>query len=341
MDKYRIIGNISSGAHGIILKGTYNWNMNNKSAAEKQNCLIAIKRVFIKKRRDLPISLVREIKSLQLLSNHINIIPLLDVFAHGSSVNMVFPLLPLNLTTVIYEYDLNDYQKAMYVYMLLEGVSHCHLNTIIHRDLKPSNLLIDWNGVLKICDFGQARALCSTVEKEYIDVDSNDNAAPGYMSHQVCTRWYRAPELLYGSNSYNEAVDMWAVGCITAEVLQRWPLFKGESDIEQLCLVVRSLGNPPISWANKLPDYNKIIFSEVDDENEICYRNWDKLLYERCRNHFAVEFVRSLCKYENRLTAQQALDHSFIKQLLVKDLDEKQLIRPQRIKQMTGPPNKS
>lgn len=63
-------------------------------------------------------------------------------------------------------------------------------------------------------------------------------------SHQVATRWYRAPELLFGSRKYDTAVDMWAVGAIFAELLHTVPLFPGQNDIDQLYRVVQVLGNP-------------------------------------------------------------------------------------------------
>ncbi|XP_031149037.1 cyclin-dependent kinase 20 isoform X2 [Sander lucioperca] len=118
-------------------------------------------------------------------------------------------------------------------------------------DLKPANLLISSSGHLKIADFGLARLFSERGERLY--------------SHQVATRWYRAPELLYGARKYDEGVDLWAVGCIFGELLNSSPLFPGENDIEQLCCVLRVLGTPTQeSWPEivELPDYNKITFKE-------------------------------------------------------------------------------
>jgi serine/threonine protein kinase len=75
---------------------------------------------------------------------------------------------------------------------------------LIHRDLKPSNVLLDSNCSSKICDFGLARLLKAN------DKESN------IMTEGVATRWYRAPEVLLGSNSYGEEADVWSIGCIMA-----------------------------------------------------------------------------------------------------------------------------
>ena len=60
----------------------------------------------------------------------------------------------------------------------------------------------------------------------------------------VVTLWYRAPELLLGQRQYSEAIDIWSVGCIFAELILREPIFCGKGELEQLELIFRVLGNP-------------------------------------------------------------------------------------------------
>jgi len=114
------------------------------------------------------------------------------------------------------------------LYQVLKGIEICHLHNIIHRDIKPENILVSKGGVVKLCDFGFARAMAQPGEA-YTDY--------------VATRWYRAPELLVGDTKYGRAVDIWAVGCLLAEMLTGEPLFPGDSDIDQLYHIVKCFGN--------------------------------------------------------------------------------------------------
>lgn len=102
----------------------------------------------------------------------------------------------------------------------------CHQRRVLHRDLKPQNLLIDGSGVLKIADFGLARAFGIPVRA---------------YTHEVVTLWYRAPEVLLGSPRYSCPVDIWSVGCIMSELVTKKPLFQGDSEIDQLFRIFRQV----------------------------------------------------------------------------------------------------
>uniref|UniRef100_A0A8C3AW39 Cyclin-dependent kinase 7 n=1 Tax=Cyclopterus lumpus TaxID=8103 RepID=A0A8C3AW39_CYCLU len=182
-----------------------------KARDKTTDTIVAIKKIKVGHRTEAKDGInrtaLREIKLLQEL-HHSNIIGLLDAFGHKSNISLVFDFMETDL-----------------------------------EDLKPNNLLLDGNGVLKLADFGLAKAFGSP-NRVY--------------THQVVTRWYRSPELLFGARMYGVGVDMWAVGCILAELLLRIPFLAGDSDLDQLTKIFEALGTPTEeTWPgmNSLPDY--------------------------------------------------------------------------------------
>ena len=106
---------------------------------------------------------------------------------------------------------------------------------MLHRDLKPQNLLINSSGILKLADFGLARAFGIPVKN---------------FTHEVVTLWYRAPDILMGSKDYNTSVDMWSVGCIFAELVTKKALFPGKNEEDQLLRIFKIMGTPaPDEWS--------------------------------------------------------------------------------------------
>jgi len=216
---------------------------------------------------------LREIKLLQEIK-HIHIIGLVDVFGHGSNISLVYDFMDTDLEEVIRDREnivLTPSHIKSYMIMILEGMEYLHANWILHRDLKPNNLLIDEKGILKIGDFGLAKFYGSPTRE---------------MTHQVVTRWYRAPELLFGARIYSTGIDMWAVGCIFSELLRREPLLPGETDLNQLVKIFELFGTPnENNWpkVKTLPDYVdfkpvsakplKMIFSAVNNDTIIVLDN--------------------------------------------------------------------
>jgi len=193
---------------------------------------------------------LREIKLQQEL-HHPNILGLLDVFGHRSNISLVFDFMDTDLEMIIKDTKivLTPGNIKAYTIMTLQGLEYLHAQFILHRDLKPNNLLINSDGILKIGDFGLARYFGSP-NRLY--------------THQVVTRWYRAPELLFGARNYGEGVDIFAVGCIVAELLLRVPLFPGDSDLGQLAKIFEVLGTPNANnWPDhkSLPDYCEFVAS--------------------------------------------------------------------------------
>jgi len=126
---------------------------------------------------------------------------------------------------------------------LLNGIYKCHQHKVLHRDLKPQNLLINrvresanplQEGILKLADFGLARAFGIPVKN---------------FTHEVVTLWYRAPDILMGSKNYSTSVDIWSVGCIFAEMVNKKALFQGTVEEDQLMKIFKGRGTPdPELW---------------------------------------------------------------------------------------------
>ena len=190
----------------------------------------------------ISIQLFRELQALRLLASHANIAKFVECYAaiSGSGLMLLLEYMPSDLEVVI---DCSrspmaeDSTKAL-IAMLLHGLAHMHARGILHRDIKPSNCLLSSDGSLKIADFGLARP--QALAENVADLPRGGcSASRGDMSHQVATRWYRAPELLFGARHYDAAVDMWGVGAVFIELLNLNPLFPGRSDIDQLFRVLQ------------------------------------------------------------------------------------------------------
>lgn len=162
--------------------------------------IVAVKKIKIGSREEardgINRTALREIKLLHELQ-HENVIGLLDVFGHKSNVSLVFDFMDTDLEQIIKDPKIPVLTPAnikAYMIMTLKGLEYLHLHWILHRDLKPNNLLVNSNGILKIGDFGLAKFFGSP-NRVY--------------THQVVTRWYRSPELLFGSRQYGTGVDIW------------------------------------------------------------------------------------------------------------------------------------
>ncbi|XP_067009353.1 cyclin-dependent kinase 7 [Anabrus simplex] len=219
-----------------------------KARDSENGTIVAVKKIKLGSRAEAKDGInrtaLREIKLLQELK-HPNIINLMDVFGHKSNVSLVFDFMDTDLEVIIKDNSivLTPANVKAYMMMTLQGLEYLHVNWILHRDLKPNNLLVNSSGILKIGDFGLAKFFGSP-NRIY--------------THQVVTRWYRSPELLFGARIYGTGVDMWAVGCILAELLLRVPFLPGESDLDQLTRIFQVLGTPTEeTWPgmNSLPDF--------------------------------------------------------------------------------------
>jgi len=145
-------------------------------------------------------------------------------------------------TTLKSSQALSDDHCQFFLYQVLRGMKYVHSAQVIHRDLKPRSLLVNSSCDLKICDFGLARMRFSDCEW----------VCP--MTEYVCTRWYRAPEVLCSWADYSSAIDIWSIGCILVEMHLRKPIFPGSTTQEQLDLIISLLGSPEREELQKIPN---------------------------------------------------------------------------------------
>ncbi|PSR89510.1 Cyclin-dependent kinase [Actinidia chinensis var. chinensis] len=229
VSKYEILNKINEGTYGVVYKAR------DKETKE----IVALKKVKIGMERDgFPLSSLREINILLSL-HHPSVVVVKevvvgeddDVVDKDDDVFMAMEYMEHDLKglTEVMKHPFSEKEVKCLMRQLLEGVKYLHDNWILHRDLKTSNLLLNNRGELKICDLGMSRQYGSPL-KPYTPL--------------VVTLWYRAPELLLGTEQYSTAVDMWSVGCIMAELLAKQPLFNGKTEIEQLDKIIRILGTP-------------------------------------------------------------------------------------------------
>ncbi|XP_017200256.1 cyclin-dependent kinase 7 isoform X2 [Oryctolagus cuniculus] len=216
-----------------------------KARDKTTNQIVAIKKVSFLC-AFLPSVIWSTFKLEQIKETLIFLIPLFECVVQkhkGQESNWVIDQKPKMVIIKDSSLVLTPSHIKAYMLMTLQGLEYLHQHWILHRDLKPNNLLLDENGVLKLADFGLAKSFGSP-NRAY--------------THQVVTRWYRAPELLFGARMYGVGVDMWAVGCILAELLLRVPFLPGDSDLDQLTRIFETLGTPTEEqWPDmcSLPDY--------------------------------------------------------------------------------------
>ncbi|VDK44802.1 unnamed protein product [Anisakis simplex] len=172
---------------------------------------------------------LREVKSLKKL-NHPNIIKLREVIRENDNLYFVFEYMQENLYELMKDRDryFPEHVVRNIIYQVLQGLAYMHKNGFFHRDMKPENIMCNGTELVKIADFGLAREIRSR---------------PPFTDY-VSTRWYRAPEILLRSTAYNSPIDIWALGCIMAELYMLRPLFPGTSELDQIFKIVTILGTP-------------------------------------------------------------------------------------------------
>ena len=204
---------------------------------------VAIKHMDCKPGGQLTSLQKREVASLKKLNGHPHISRLYQVNITTFGVDLVLELAHRNLKECIREGPLLPDQIHRYTRDLFSGLSYAHSANIIHRDIKPDNLLLhDLRNALQIADFGMARE--SAIGDQQC------------LTKIAYTLWYRPPEILLCSTSYDFASDVWAAGCVCIEMCERKPAFPGKAELQTLQLQFKTFGTPtPAEWPGfaKLP----------------------------------------------------------------------------------------
>uniref|UniRef100_A0A914ZXV3 Protein kinase domain-containing protein n=2 Tax=Parascaris univalens TaxID=6257 RepID=A0A914ZXV3_PARUN len=184
----------------------------------------------------------------------------------------------------------------LYSFQLFRALAYIHNIGVCHRDIKPQSLLIDpITSVLKLCDFGSAKYL--------VEGESN-------LSY-ICSRYYRAPELMFGATNYKHSIDVWSAGTVLAELLLGQPIFFGTCCLDQLVEIVKVLGTPTMNQIMEMnPNYVQLQLPFVEAVS------WSRIFRPgTCAE--AIELISVLLVYspERRLKPLVACAHPFFDEL--------------------------
>uniref|UniRef100_A0A3Q1BV80 non-specific serine/threonine protein kinase n=1 Tax=Amphiprion ocellaris TaxID=80972 RepID=A0A3Q1BV80_AMPOC len=218
MNRYTTLRQLGDGTYGSVLLGKSN----------ETGELVAIKRMKRKFYSWDECLNLREVKSLKKL-NHANVVKLKEVVRENDYLYFIFEYMKENLYQLMNKREdkmFSENEIRNILFQVLSGLAFVHKHGYFHRDMKPENLLCMGPELVKIADFGLAREIRSQ---------------PPYTDY-VSTRWYRAPEVLLKSSSYSSPIDIWAVGCIMAELYTLRPLFPGNSEVDEIFKICQVLG---------------------------------------------------------------------------------------------------
>ncbi|XP_040898232.1 mitogen-activated protein kinase 4 isoform X2 [Toxotes jaculatrix] len=216
-----------------------------------------------------------------------------------SALYIVQECMETDLARLLEQGPLSTGHATLLFYQLLRGLKFIHSANVLHRDLKPANIFINTDQLLlKIGDFGLARI----VDPHY--------SHKGYLSEGLVTKWYCSPRLLLSPNNYTKAIDMWAAGCILAEMLTGRMLFAGAHELEQMQLILNTV---PVLREEDRQDLLQVMPSYVSRGWRV-KKPFSELLPEMDAQ--AVDFLERILTFNpmDRLTAEAALSHPFLQQ---------------------------
>uniref|UniRef100_A0A0D9XMY8 Cyclin-dependent kinase E-1 n=1 Tax=Leersia perrieri TaxID=77586 RepID=A0A0D9XMY8_9ORYZ len=323
LQQYELVGKIGEGTYGLVFLARLKPSHPHAAAGVgRRGPPIAIKKFKQSKEGDgVSPTAIREIMLLREI-NHENVVKLVNVHINHAdmSLYLAFDYAEHDLYEIIRHHreklthPINIYTVKSLLWQLLNGLNYLHSNWIIHRDLKPSNILVmgegEEHGIIKIADFGLARIYQAPLKP------LSDNGV-------VVTIWYRAPELLLGAKHYTSAVDMWAVGCIFAELLTLKPLFQGVEakatpnpfQLDQLDKIFKVLGHPTIE---KWPTLANLPCWQNDQQHIQGHKYENPGLHNIVhlpQKSPAFDLLSKMLEYDprKRITAAQALEHEYFR----------------------------
>ncbi|CAI2375193.1 unnamed protein product [Moneuplotes crassus] len=292
-----ILGLLGSGSFGYVFEA-HDKNRNQK---------VALKRTT--KAGDY---VSREYEILEILKGCPNCIQVLDIFYTKNeeddklAQNLVFEFCSDNLESMMTEIKTQKEIFSMdkvrhYSWQILNGLKHMHERSVVHRDLKPENVLVNDDDEVKICDFGSSKVL-----------DPNGKNTP-----YIVSRYYRAPELILGVSNYTEKIDIWAVGCIIAELLMLKPIFPGKTEGSQFLEQMAILGTPTEEeyrqMAPNIPPTTKKLLDQIEHfkRKNIC--DLIPSTYHERDKKIIVDLIEKMLAWDpkERITAGEALEHEF------------------------------
>ena len=276
--------------------------------------IVVLKEIRQKKTEDAPSKeVLREILIMMNFS-HPHIVKYNSVFVHKCQVVIEMEFCISSLSNVIKKISKPFYigQVKKIVRSIALGIKFLHDHDIIHRDIKPGNIFIDENCVVKIGDFGSAR-ISSQQKKETEEIEekkkggaSKEKKEKRPLTPGVGTKWYKAPEIIFGDKHYNKSVDIWSFGCLMAEMFLLEPLFPGSTDFEMINLIFSFIG------------FSKEDEKVLKPQLHINYRERPKNIFENTFDTAEKDSIdlmsRMLVANPNkRISVEEILEHPFLK----------------------------